>query len=284
MDKTLKNGQLTAVISSHGAELRSLKANTSGREYIWDANPEFWSKHAPVLFPIVGTLKNNQFHYKDQSYSLSRHGFARDMEFSIADHSDHTTLFSLKANLLTKASYPFDFELQIRYTLKHSQLQVSYCVINQGNKRMPFSIGGHPGFALNKSFNSYALAFENSEELVSFTLVNDLLSEKSFKIPVQNKILRLDYALFEKDALIFKNLNSNRISIVEENKPILAISFGDFKNFGIWTKVNAPFICLEPWLGYSDLTTSDGNIENKEGILFLDARESFDCNYSIEIL
>lgn len=283
MKISISNNKLIATISTKGAELISLRGFESNREYMWNGNPEFWGKHAPVLFPIVGTLKDNQYCYKNQNYSLSRHGFARDMEFEVIENSANAIMFSLKANTQTQVNYPFDFELQICYSLDDQQLKIAYKIINYSNERMPFSIGGHPAFSLPKNFTSYALEFEQQETLESFTLENDLLSNITANIPLNEKVLPLGYSLFEKDALIFKKLNSNKISILEENKPILNFYFEDFKNFGIWTKMNAPFICLEPWLGYSDLTSSDGNIENKEAIQFVEANEIFKCSYSIEI-
>jgi galactose mutarotase-like enzyme len=251
---------------------------------MWEGNPDFWGKHAPVLFPIVGTLKDNQYQYKNNYYSLSRHGFARDFAFEVVEKTVNAVVFSLKANEITSAIYPFDFELQICYTLAENSLNIEYRIINKTQERMPFSIGGHPAFALSKAFTSYSLEFEKPEELNSFVLENDLLSSTTMQIPIKEKVLPLSYSLFEKDALIFKKLNSKKISILEENKPILSFYFEDFKNFGIWTKMNAPFICLEPWLGYSDLTSSDGNIENKEAIQFVEANKTFNCSYSIEII
>ena len=284
MGITIQNAKLTATFKSQGAELCSLKGKETHREYIWEGNPEFWGKHAPVLFPIVGTLKGNHYRYKNQSYSLPRHGFARDMEFEVVDKTADTVTFSLKANEEIKANYPFDFELQIGYTLTDSILSIEYKIINKMDERMPFSIGGHPAFALQKKFTSYALEFEQQETLESFTLQNDLLSHNTLPIALNEKVLPLTYSLFEKDALIFKSLNSKKISILESEHAILNFYFEDFENFGIWTKMNAPFICLEPWLGYSDLTSSDGNIENKEGIQFVEANDIFKCSYFIEIL
>lgn len=284
MEISIQNNELTALFKSKGAELFSLKSNDSQREYMWEGNPEFWGKHAPVLFPIVGTLKGNEYRYNNQSYSLPRHGFARDMEFEVFEKTVDSVVFSLKSSQETKANYPFDFELQICYSLVGNRLNIEYKVINQGNDSMPFSIGGHPAFSLPKNFTSYALEFEELETLESFTLENDLLSNATVNIPLNERVLPLAYSLFDKDALIFKKLNSKKISILEENKPMLHFYFEDFKNFGIWTKSNAPFICLEPWLGYSDLTTSDRIIENKEGIQFVEANETFNCMYSIEIL
>ena len=283
MEIVIQNQHLTAKIFSKGAELFSLQNNHSSREYMWEGNPDFWGKHAPVLFPIVGTLKDNQYQYKNNSFSMSRHGFARDLDFEVIETKANAVVLSLKANEKTKSNYPFDFELQICYTLAEKNLKVDYKISNKTDERMPFSIGGHPAFALPETFSSYFLEFEKPEELRSYVLEHDLLSSTTVEIPLQGNVLPLTYTLFEKDALIFKSLNSKKISILEENKPILSFYFDDFANFGIWTKVNAPFICLEPWLGYSDLTSSDGNFENKEAIQFVEANGTFSCSYSIDI-
>ncbi len=284
MEITLQNKYLTASIYLKGAELFSLKNKTSNREYIWEGNPAYWGKHSPILFPIVGTLKDNKYSYNNQSYSLPRHGFARDMEFKVISSTSEMIIFSLQSNEETKLTYPFEFELQIRYTLEKNNLNIAYKIINKSNKTMPFSIGAHPAFALPKKFSSYALEFEFQEELNSYTLENDLLSDSIIKIPMKEKKLPLTYDLFKKDALIFKDLKSKSITILEEQDPIVKFHFKDFKNFGIWTKIEATFICLEPWLGYSDLVTSNGNLEDKEGIQRIPMYETFDCNFTIEIL
>jgi galactose mutarotase-like enzyme len=284
LEITIENAELNATFTSQGAELCSLKGKGSSREYIWEGNPAFWGKHAPILFPIVGTLKDNQYQYKNNFYSLSRHGFARDLNFEILEKTDSAALFSLKADEKTRANFPFDFELQICYRLAENILNIEYKIINKMDERMPFSIGGHPAFAIPETFSSYSLKFEKPEELKSYVLEHDLLSPTTVNIPLSDKTLPLTYSLFEKDALIFKSLNSKKISILESEHAILNFYFEDFENFGIWTKMNAPFICLEPWLGYSDLTSSDGKIENKEGIQFVEANDIFKCSYSIEIL
>jgi galactose mutarotase-like enzyme len=284
LEITIQNKHLKASIYSKGAELFSLKNSATNREYIWEGNPEFWGKHSPVLFPIVGTLKNNQYNYNNQPYSLPRHGFARDLEFELVESTTEMAIFSLQSSAETKRQYSFDFELQIKYLLDEKELIVAYKIFNKTNDTMPFSIGAHPAFSLLKSFSSYELEFEIQEELNSFTLEKDLLSDTIVIIPMTEKKLRLNYALFEKDALIFKQLQSKKIIILEEGRPILNFHFEDFKNFGIWTKNNAPFICLEPWLGYSDLITSNGNIQDKEGIQQIEAYKEFNCNFKIEIL
>lgn len=283
MNTTIQNTHLSAIINPKGAELISLKT-TANKEYIWEGNPAFWGKHSPVLFPIVGTLKNNSYHYNGSEYHLSRHGFARDLEFEIAEQSESAVVFSLTSSEETLKVFPFAFELQISYTLTENQLVIGYTIINNNNHTMPFCIGAHPAFALPKAFENYSLAFEYPETLISYELENDLLSDTFTSLEMIDSQLPISYSLFEKDALIFKELQSKNITILENKKPLLRVEFNDFPNLGIWTKNDAPFLCIEPWIGYSDTIHSSGNILEKEAIQLLDANKTFSCNFSIEIL
>jgi galactose mutarotase-like enzyme len=281
---TISNSVLSATINHKGAELISLQHSETKREYIWEGNPEFWGKHSPILFPIVGTLKNNSYQYKDKIYTLPRHGFARDFDFQLVTEETDKVVFSLQDNESTFNIYPFHFELQLIYTLQNSALIITYKVINNSAKTMPFSIGGHPAFALKNQFENYSLQFESAEKLISYQLENDLLSSKTLEIELKNNQLPLTYSLFENDALVFKSLQSKQIQILENNAPILNFKFNDFPHFGIWTKINAPFICLEPWLGYADTTKANGNILEKEGIQLLESNSYKDFNFSMEIV
>jgi galactose mutarotase-like enzyme len=280
---TIKNSDLTAVIKHFGAELCSLKDN-SNTEYIWGGNPEFWGKHSPILFPIVGTLKNNSFHYNGKDYQLSRHGFAREMDFELIDKQENSATFSLTSSDETKAKYPFDFELHLIYTLENASLKIEYKVINKGESKMPFSIGAHPAFDLPNNFENYSLEFENEEPLTFHLLEDGLISKTTEQIQLDKKQLHLNHKLFENDALVFKKLTSKSITILENSKPILKVSYKDFPDLGIWTPPNAPFICIEPWFGYSDTVDTFGNLFEKEGIQILDSNETFKSQFSIEIL
>lgn len=282
MNVTISNQTLTATINSKGAELNSLKKEN--RDYIWEGNPEFWGKHSPILFPIVGTLKENSYEYKGEKFELSRHGFARDQEFKVIESSENKAVFLLSSSEETLKVYPFEFELQVIYTLEENQLQIQYKVKNNSSSSMPFSIGGHPAFALSGNFEDYSLRFEKQETLQSFTLENDLVSDKTNTFELKEKQFPLNYACFENDALIFKTMESKSIEILENQKPLLRFKFNDFPNFGIWTKVNAPFICLEPWLGYSDTFKANGNLFDKEGSIALEENATFDAHFDVEIL
>jgi galactose mutarotase-like enzyme len=280
---TIKNSILTAEIKHFGAELISLKTNLN-KEYIWEGNPDFWGKHSPILFPIVGTLKNNSFHHNGIEYHLSRHGFARDMEFELINATENSATFSIQSSDETLKVYPFEFELQLIYTLDKNNLSIIYKVINKGKSTMPFAIGAHPAFALPNQFENYSIAFEKEEPLEYYLLEDDLISNNTKQLEVHNKQIPLTYELFENDALIFKTLQSDSLTILENEIPILRVHFKDFPSLGIWTKMNAPFLCIEPWFGYSDTNENSGNLLEKESVQILKADETFHSKFSIEIL
>lgn len=282
MITSISNSKLTAQIKHLGAELCSLKNNTN-TEFVWNGNPEFWGKHSPVLFPIVGTLKNNTYSIDNKEYKLSRHGFARDMEFELIKKEVNSVTFALKSSEKTLKLYPFKFELHIVYTLKEMGLIIQYVVINSNNTEMPFSIGAHPAFSLTGNFEEYAIEFEQEESLNYFLLENDLVSNTTQKLETNNKKITLSYRLFDADALVFKILKSNSLSILKNSEPLFKINFEGFPNLGIWTKNNAPFICIEPWYGYSDTSESTGDLFEKEGIQILEANTIFKTTFSIDI-
>jgi galactose mutarotase-like enzyme len=280
---TISNSILTAKIKHTGAELCSLKDQTD-KEYIWSGNPEFWGKHSPVLFPIVGTLKNNSYQNDNVQYQLSRHGFAREMEFELIDKQENSATFSLVSSVETKEKYPFDFDLHLIYTLENKSLKIEYKVFNKGESKMPFSIGAHPAFDLPGDFENYSLAFEKEETLSYYLLEEGLISNTTNELTLDKNELHLNYKLFENDALVFKKIASKSITILEKSKPFLKVSYSDFPDLGIWTPPNAPFICIEPWYGYSDTVDKFGNLMNKEGIQILDAKATFHSLFSIIII
>ena len=283
MTTTISNSILTTEIKHLGAELCSLKDNLN-KEYIWNGNPDFWGKHSPVLFPIVGTLKNNTYQHNDSEYHLSRHGFAREMEFKLIEKQENSAVFSLTASEETKEKYPFDFDLHLIYSLENKTLKIEYKVFNKGESKMPFSIGAHPAFDLPNNFENYSLAFEEKDSLDYYLLEEGLISNTTNELTLDKNQLHLNYKLFENDALVFKNIKSKSVTILENSKPLLKVNYTDFPDLGIWTPPTAPFICIEPWFGYSDTVDKSGLLLDKEGIQVLEANEAFHSVFSIEIL
>ena len=278
---TIQNTKISASINSFGAELLTLKKGKTN--YIWTVDTSYWNKTSPILFPIVGRLKKDVYTYNDTSYSLPRHGFARDNAFEIIRKTDTEVVFSFSSNEITNKVYPFDFELQIGYTLLDNKLSISYKVINKSKCEMPFSIGAHPAFAISNDLKEYALVFNSSEPFESHLLENDLFSGLTQKIPSNENKIPLSYELFANDALVFKNLNSTEVALVYQDKPLLKMDFKGFPYLGIWTKDHAPFICIEPWFGHADNKNSNGELTEKEGIQIVAYKETFRSQFSIEI-
>ena len=281
---TISNQTLEVVITAQGAELESIKHKENGIDYLWNADPAFWPKKSPVLFPIVGRLKNDSYDFNGKSYQLPRHGFARNMEFSFDKKSESQVIFELNETEETKVNYPFNFKLLMAYTLMDNELVIEYFVRNQSDEVLPFSIGAHPAFAITEKLENYSLQFNKEDVFETHHLENESFDGKTTLVETDNNTISLNYGLFEKDALVFKHLKSNEVVLKHRDKKILKVNYDHFPYLGIWTKPNAPFLCLEPWCGLADTTNHNGNLEDKEGINNLPAGEDFLRAIRIEIL
>ncbi|GAA0182244.1 aldose 1-epimerase family protein [Clostridium sediminicola] len=284
--QTIKNEYLSVSVKDHGAELCSLKSLKNDKEYLWQANTEYWGKHSPILFPIVGCLKNNQYIFKEKNYELTRHGFARDNEFQLLEKDENTLKYIFSSNEETLQKYPFKFELYIIYKLNGEELEITYEVKNIDDKKMYFSIGAHPAFNCNISEGDKYLEFEREETLDSYIInsQNGLIEKEKKSILKDEKDILLTYDLFKQDALVFDNIKSNSLSI-RDNKTgeKVKVTIEGFPFLGIWTP-EAPFLCIEPWYGVSDSVDSDNKLQNKSGIQKLDVDKIFRCCYSVEII
>ena len=281
MEITIQNQAIKAVIKTKGAELSSLQKG--GKNYIWEINSEFWNKTSPILFPIVGALKNGEYFHEGKVYKLSRHGFARDFEFEVIENSENAVVFSLKSNEETLKVYPFHFELQLSYILEGNKLMVKYQIINRSSEKMYYSIGAHPAFNINGNFEDFSLIFDDEKDLETYKLEQDLFSGKTEILKLNGNVLPLQYELFEEDALVFKNFATKSLTLAKDNESVMKVSFPDFPYLGIWTKKDAPFICIEPWLGIADNANTSGKIEEKEGIQILENNSKKQIAWSVEL-
>ncbi|MCG3710500.1 aldose 1-epimerase family protein [Aliarcobacter butzleri] len=282
MNYEIKNSFIKAQIKSFGAELNSLRKIDNDFEYIWQADSQYWARHSPVLFPIVGRLKNDSYFYKDKKYSLSQHGFARDKEFEIVQNEANFIEFRLKSDEKSLEFYPFFFELDIGYKLDKNSLIVSYKVKNKSDEKMYFSIGAHPAF--NTQVGDF-LEFENIKTTKRYFLDEKGLIYKNQDLNLENSKLYLDKDLFKDDALVFNDSTIKQITLKNiENKSRVKVKFDNFPYLGIWSKPNdAPFVCIEPWFGVADEENANQKIEDKKGILSLEKEEEFFCFYTIEV-
>jgi len=287
---TIENDILKIGVSELGAELCQILSKASGKEYMWDANPDVWGSYAPVLFPVIGAVKNGFVLIKGKEFKVPRHGFIRNNpNVILVEETASSLTYGLKFSEKTLLIYPYEFEFLITFLLEGNKIVISHKIINHGKETMFFSLGGHPAFKcpLNEGevYEDYYLEFEKIENASTWLLAKEGLVGNETKPMMENtNILPLNSGLFDDDALIFKDLNSKSVSLKsKKSSQVLRVDYSDFPYLGIWAKPNAKFVCIEPWLGIADTADSDQNFETKEGILDLAAGKTFEASYSIEI-
>lgn len=285
----ISNDILSVSVSNLGAELQSIQHKETSLEYMWSGNPDYWGKKSPVLFPIVGGLKNNTYHYKESAYKLNRHGFARERVFKLTHQSAYTLQFNLQDDPTTLLVYPFPFSFTITYRLEGNKIHVIYEVINTGDEAMYFSVGAHPAFAVplvsGTNFEDYYLQFNQKENTGIWPLTKDgLIHEAANPFFNDNNQIALHKPLFHGDALVFKSLKSTAIAILsEKHSHGLSLEYHGFPYMGIWSSKDADFVCIEPWCGIADHVNASGNIETKEGINKLNPTEHFQRSWSVSL-
>lgn len=285
----IKKGRYRITVRAYGAELCSFLDTEDMKEYIWQADPQVWSRHAPILFPIVGKLQHDTYTYQGKTYQLPQHGFARDQTFEVVEQTDNSLLFELRESEATLKQYPFPFVLQIKYVLEGNTVTVGYRVQNPGEEDLFFSIGGHPGFncplQAGELFTDYFLEFEQPETLERYLVEEGLLTGETEKVLDNKRVLPLRDDLFAKDALVLKEFASSQLTIRSSKHPHqVNVRFKDFPYLGIWSKpVGASFVCIEPWYGVASTIGSSSDLTKKEGILQLAPGQDFTCSYAISI-
>jgi galactose mutarotase-like enzyme len=284
---TLENNIVILQVSAVGAELQSIFNKENNLEYMWNADPAFWPKHSPLLFPIVGMLRDGTYHYKGKSYKLPRHGFAWLKTFTIESTTATKATFLLQSDEETWATYPFSFQLRIHYTLEETKLSVTYDVRNAGSEDMYFSIGAHPAFVVplvkDLAYSDYYLEFNQTETLSRYTLKDSLIAEAVSFLHCEKRI-PLTHELFYRDALVFKDVKSDIISLkTDKNNHGLDYHIGDFPYLGIWAFKDAGFVCIEPWEGIADSVGHNQELTEKEGVRQLGAGDMWQKEWSVTI-
>ncbi|EIZ80791.1 aldose 1-epimerase [Novosphingobium sp. Rr 2-17] len=286
---TITSGDLTARINPLGAELWSL-TDRRGREYMTDADPAFWTGHAPVLFPIVGCVNGNRYRYEGAEYELSKHGFARHSTFEVVDAQDDRATFRLTDSDATRAHYPFAFVLELHFRLEAACLHVEASVANPGEAALPFSFGFHPAFAWplpgGAAKADHVVAFEQPEPqpIRRIEPASGLVLPEPFATPVEGHLLSPDASLFEADALIWDHLASRSVTFGTPGAGQLAIAFPDSPMLGIWQKPGAAYLCIEPWQGIADPLGFCGDLRDKPGIISLAPGEARGFRMDVAVL
>lgn len=283
------NDKITIQADSLGAELKSLQDASAGREYLWNADPHYWKRTSPVLFPLVGGLKDGTYRLDGREYAMGQHGFARDMEFQLKSQEASELWFTLQSGEETLEKYPYPFVLEIGYELTGWTVIVKWRVKNPAAGQMYFSIGGHPAFLCpideGTKQSEYKLRFDAKDEVTVSCLEEGLLSEQKKRYPLREGILPVTEQLFDGDALVIEDHQAHSVSLVKpDGTAYLTVDF-DAPLFGIWSPPhkNAPFICIEPWYGRCDRADFAGSWKEREWIQVLEGGETFRADYRITI-
>lgn len=287
--ETLFNGRLSIETSAHGAELCCIFCNA--KEYLWQADPAYWQRHSPVLFPIVGSVWENEYRNEGIAYPLTQHGFARDREFELIMEQSDEVRYRLLSDEETLKKYPFPFCLEIGYRIYDKKVDVLWEVKNTGDREMHFQIGAHPAFYY-PDFDAATtergfLGFNKKEKLKYILISEKGCADPDTKYPLElmDGLLPLDTHTFHRDALILEDAQVRKVTLYnKEKKPVLSLKF-DAPVVGLWSPPakNAPFVCIEPWYGRCDRAHYTGEFKDKDWMQHLQPGERFQGKYTIEI-
>jgi galactose mutarotase-like enzyme len=277
----LENNSMIVQISENGAEVKKIFSKAWGRDILWEGDDKTWNRSAPLLFPIVGKLTDNEYILKSKKFTMTQHGFARDSVFKCINKTDEEIILKLMASQETFKSYPFCFELKVKYQLKGNSLNTHVIIINDDRQDILFSIGAHPGFS-TLNIGDYEIHFEATEKEY-FRLSHGQVDWEKATL-LNNKKIELSPQLFKEDALIFTNLKSQFVDLVNTKWKETIRVHSKVPYWGIWGKSEVPFVCLEPWNGIADTLNHQKDFEEKEGIIRLPQGESFEFNYVIELI
>ena len=293
----IKNDKICAEIDLHGAELTSLKRQDSDEELIWTADKEYWGRHAPMLFPIVGKVWNGQYRVGDKIYNLSQHGFARDLNFTVLCQETDSVVLALESNEDTLKVYPYKFRIEATYKLEDSTLVVEWRIKNPGSEPMYFQIGAHPGFNYrdfdkNDFIHGY-FRLAQGEEPVNRLIIGQLThdgyrSENAGMIELDSDaMLPITPGLFAADALVLEEHQIDQVILYDKDcTPYIALETEDAPVWGLWSPPgkNAPFVCIEPWMGRCDVEGYEGDISGRDYINKLEAGKSTAFTYRITVV
>ena len=288
MRYTLSNAALQAGIETLGGELVSLR-DRAGTEYIWQGDPAFWAGRNPILFPIVGNLKNDRVDIGGRDFEMSRHGFARRSEFCVVEQGGDFIVLELRENGETLSRYPYPFILRVWHRLMEDGFSTTFLVENPGGTPMPFCVGAHTAIRCplmeGERFEDYQLVFEQPEDADTLLLTPEgLLRPDGMEPMLSEGMIALDYAVFQRlDTIIFQNLRSRRVEL-RHGKTGVSLDFSQFPMVAFWTKPGGPFLCMEPWHGCAALENESGRFEDKPHVITLAPGEKKELTYSFTLL
>lgn len=285
----LKNEDISVLIDSMGAELKSLKGLSDGREYLWCGDAAYWGRTSPVLFPFVGGLRDKVYRAKDRTWPMTQHGFARNMEFTLLSQGKDEIWFALKSDENTLEKFPYAFVLKAGYRLEGKKAVVMWQVENPGEETLHFSIGGHPAFncplETGEKQEEYFLDFGDVDQVVSTEINGGLASDTCAVYPLDKGKLAISEHLFERDALVIENRQTDMVGLCRRDGSRYLKVTMDAPLFGVWSPAGkrAPFVCIEPWYGRCDDADFEGTLEERKWGNHVEPGEVWEASYTIEL-
>ncbi len=269
----LENELIYLRVDAKAAEMHSLIDKVSKKEWIWNANPEFWSQRNPILFPIVGSTYDKKLHIDGKEYPIGNHGFTRHANFECIEHTSEKLVLQLKSSELTLKQYPYDFVLEVEYRLNDDSLDIIYRITNNSDVTMPFNFGLHPAFYHSNNGDSGAIPVE-------FLGVEKDLPESILKYSDHQVLYFTDEFFATTPTLVLDDVKSSYVRL-HDQKDYLDVSVFGYRWLAFWKKPKANFICIEPWHGHDDNEPFYGAFKDREGTLFLDSNRQFITSYQI---
>lgn len=287
----LSNQYLTVNLHPKGAEIISIVGNQDHINYMWKRDACQWANSAPILFPIVGAIKNDTCRIDGKEYHMTQHGFARHNEFEIKNQSQTEVTFTLVSNDEIIKQYPFLFELNVTYKLVENTLTCFINVKNKGHQTIYFQVGGHPAFACpfmeNESSNDYYVEFAEYETRNQKVIDVAKRGMSHVQLPFfdHEKRFFVRQQLFNNDAIVIKDFKSENISIKSLNhQKSIVFHMQGFDHVGLWTaKHVGGLLAIEPWIGHADYVDFDGEFKEKESCVALDTDKEFNVQFAVEI-
>jgi galactose mutarotase-like enzyme len=286
---SIKNDLIEIAVDTYGAELTSIKTVKDSLEFLWQKDDNYWARQAPPLFPIVGGLPDDHYQLGGQTYEMKLHGFARWCEFTLISSGSEELGYCLGDSEESLRQYPFKFEFMVKYKLEANTLRQSFQLNNLDQKTMLFSVGSHPGFRCplyeGEKMEDYYLLFEKPERIRSLVELRGLLTGETKAFLYGEREKPLSHSMFGTGELtILKEPASKWLELRSRvNERRLRIEFEEFSYIGLWSKNNAPFVCIEPWLGIHSTMGDLLDFETKIGLQKVAPGESFECGFTVTV-
>ena len=281
---TLKSSGLTVTISTLGAEIQSVR-DSNGIERMHDGDPRWWKSHAPLLFPVAGGLRDDEYLLNGKAYHMPKHGFAKLREFAVEEAGETRAVFLLAGEAARDEGFPFDYELRVKYVLRGCRLEVSYIVANLDARTMYYGIGAHEAYSTPEGIEHYRAVFDETESIRSNVLHGNLLGHETIELTHDSDTLPLKYDYFAVDAIVLRGVNSRAVTLrTDLHDRAVRVEFPGFDYLLFWTKPNAPYICIEPWCNFQDWVDADKDITHKPGVIALQPGERRIHTHTIEFI